>query len=49
LKGYCDGKSTYGVGSLYKPSDLGAIQFKVGFHQDRSMQERIIVDIKAEI
>jgi hypothetical protein len=49
LKGYCDGKSTYGVGSLYKPSDLGAIQFKVGFHEDRSMQERIIVDIKAEI
>lgn len=49
LKGYSDGKSTYGVHSLYKPSDLGAIQFRIGFHTDNSMKERIITDIEAII
>lgn len=49
LKAYSDNKSTYSVKSLYKPSDLGAIQFRIGFHRDKSITDRIITDIEAII
>lgn len=48
-KGYNDNKPSYEVKSLYKPSDLGAIQFRIGVHRDRTDSMRIITDIEAII
>lgn len=49
LKSYCNGKSTYLVKSLNRPSDLGAIQLKISFHRDTKITDRWITDIEAVI
>ena len=49
-KGYVDGVSSYEVGRLYRPSDLGALELRISFHRDaREDQDRVITDIKAII
>ena len=42
-------KSSYEVGRLLRPADLGAIKLKIGFHRDRADGDRIITDIEATI
>jgi len=49
LKSYSPDKTSYAVKSLYKPSDLGAISFKISFHVDKSITYRVITDIEATI
>lgn len=48
LKGYCADETSYIVGGLYRPSDLGAIRFNIGVHRDqRNGEDRMITDIEA--
>lgn len=48
LRGFVDGKASYSVKGLFRPSNLGAIQFIISFHRDqRDGEDRIIPDIKA--
>jgi hypothetical protein len=47
---YEDGKSSYETGRLLRPSDLGALKLKIGFHRDQKGEgDRIITDIEAII
>lgn len=48
-KGYCEGVSGYEVGRLLRPSDMGAVVFKITFHMDRRDNDRLITDIEAII
>jgi len=48
-KGYQSGASSYEVGRLYRPSDLGALKMTIGFHQVFNDNHRIITDIEAII
>jgi hypothetical protein len=50
-KGYTSGVASYEVGSLYRPSDMGAVQFSISLHRQKEKNgyERIITDIKATI
>lgn len=53
-KGYTPGVSSYEVGRLLKPADLGALLIEVSVHRDTEMvdkrqQERFIIDIEARI
>lgn len=49
LKAYEKNASNYAVGRLLKPSDLGALKLKIGFHRDTEGGDRIITDIEAVI
>jgi len=47
MKGFVDGQSSYVVGGLYTPSDLGSLVMRIGFHRDqRKGEDRTITDIK---
>jgi hypothetical protein len=48
-KGYCEGVSGYEVGRLLRPSDLGAVVFKISVHRDQRETDRLILDIQAII
>ena len=50
-KGYSDGEASYEVSRLYRPSDMGVVQFSLSLHRQREKggHERIITDIKAII
>ena len=50
-KGYTSGVASYEVASLYRPSDLGAIQFTVSLHtqKEKNGSNRTITDIKVII
>jgi len=42
LRGFVDGQSTYAVGSLYKPTELGTVRIEIGFSRDRKNGKDII-------
>jgi len=49
-KAYLPGKSTYEVGRLLRPSDLGALKLVINFHRDcKDGKDRLITDIEARI
>jgi len=49
-KGYTEGVSSYEVGRLLKPADLGALLLEISFHRDiKDEHDRLIVDIEARI
>ena len=49
-KAYEEGKSSYEVGRLLRPADLGALKLNISFHRDLSDgKDRIITDIEAII
>ena len=50
LKGYTPGTSSYSIGRIYRPSDLGALKLTISFHRDRKEgRDRVITDIEAVI
>jgi len=50
LKGYTPGTSSYSIGRIYRPSDLGALKLNIAFHRDvKDGQDRVITDITATI
>lgn len=48
-KAYSKDISSYEVGKLFSPSDLGSVLVNIGFHRDRKETDRIITDIEAVI
>ena len=48
-KAYTPGTSSYEVGRLLKPADLGALQYKISFHRDLKNGDILTADIKAII
>ena len=49
-KAYTADSSSYEVGRLLKPSDLGALKLTIGFHRDSSDGKDIVItDITAEV
>ena len=48
-KAYTEDVSSYEVGRLLRPADLGPLKFEIGFHRDISHGDRIITDIEAVV
>lgn len=48
-KGFCDGVSSYEVGRLLRPSDLGGVVLPVSIHRDKKITDRLILDLRAII
>ena len=49
-RAYENNKSTYEIGRLFRPADLGALKLKIQLHRDRDDgRDRIITDIEATI
>lgn len=46
-KAYVPDTSSYEVGRLLRPADLGALQIEIGFHGDKTETDRVITDLKA--
>lgn len=49
LKAYEPNSNSYVASRLLRPSDLGAIKLRIGFHRDRKDGDRIVTDIEATI
>jgi hypothetical protein len=48
-KAYTPDSSSYEVGRLLRPADLGALMLEIGFHRDHSEGDRVITDIVAVV
>jgi hypothetical protein len=48
-KAYMTDSSSYEIGRLLRPADLGALKLNIGFHRDQKDGDRIITDIQAVI
>jgi hypothetical protein len=48
-KAYVPETSSYEIGRLLRPADLGALKLNIGFHRDQKEGDRVITDITAVI